>query len=298
MRIYDPRVGRFLSMDPISKSYPMLTPYQFASNTPIQAIDLDGGEAKYVYGYFDEKKERTNLKKTEWLVVNGLTDKASFAAAAQHNTSVGNFSAYTKIRERYNWYEWAAEKTSAKGNYWFAAAADVTSYTMVGAADEMNMFFMNDEHEKILRGANEFLLAENFKNFGKYVLGEGAVSWKGKLYDNLSGSALDNQMVVIEMTTLQGYLDQYKKDYVSKNGQDKWNDLSKGLNNLFNNIFLGTFSPESNKFSQEEFSKKYGKDTKFDFMNLEHRIFQGQKMAEYLRKQNKKDKQTSSAKNE
>jgi RHS repeat-associated protein len=43
-RIYDPRVGRFLSVDPITGKYPELTPYQFASNTPIQAIDLDGME--------------------------------------------------------------------------------------------------------------------------------------------------------------------------------------------------------------------------------------------------------------
>lgn len=45
MRIYDPRVGRFLSVDPLTKDYPELTPYQFASNSPIQAIDLDGLEA-------------------------------------------------------------------------------------------------------------------------------------------------------------------------------------------------------------------------------------------------------------
>ncbi len=44
-RIYNPRLGRFLSMDPLTKSYPMLTPYQFASNTPIWAIDVDGLEA-------------------------------------------------------------------------------------------------------------------------------------------------------------------------------------------------------------------------------------------------------------
>ncbi|MEO6611666.1 MAG: RHS repeat-associated core domain-containing protein [Chitinophagaceae bacterium] len=43
-RIYDPRLGRFLSVDPLTKSYPMLTPYQFASNNPIEAIDLDGLE--------------------------------------------------------------------------------------------------------------------------------------------------------------------------------------------------------------------------------------------------------------
>ena len=44
MRIYDPRLGRFLSEDPITKEYPELTPYQFASNRPIDGIDLDGLE--------------------------------------------------------------------------------------------------------------------------------------------------------------------------------------------------------------------------------------------------------------
>jgi len=44
MRIYDPRLGRFLSRDPLSASYPYYSPYQFAGNTPIQAIDLDGEE--------------------------------------------------------------------------------------------------------------------------------------------------------------------------------------------------------------------------------------------------------------
>jgi len=43
-RIYDPRLGRFLSTDPLSGEYPWYTPYQFAGNTPIQAIDLDGAE--------------------------------------------------------------------------------------------------------------------------------------------------------------------------------------------------------------------------------------------------------------
>ncbi|WP_443938770.1 RHS repeat domain-containing protein [Pedobacter sp. MW01-1-1] len=44
MRIYDSRLGRFKSVDPISKSYPHLTPYQFSSNNPILNVDLDGLE--------------------------------------------------------------------------------------------------------------------------------------------------------------------------------------------------------------------------------------------------------------
>ncbi len=43
-RIYNPRIGKFLSEDPLTKSFPMLTPYQFASNSPIASIDLDGKE--------------------------------------------------------------------------------------------------------------------------------------------------------------------------------------------------------------------------------------------------------------
>lgn len=44
MRIYDGRLGRFLSIDPLTKSYPWLTPYQFSANSPIRFIDLDGAE--------------------------------------------------------------------------------------------------------------------------------------------------------------------------------------------------------------------------------------------------------------
>ncbi|GAA0877020.1 hypothetical protein GCM10009118_34300 [Wandonia haliotis] len=43
-RIYNPRIAKFLSVDPLTASYPWYTPYQFAGNMPIQAIDLDGLE--------------------------------------------------------------------------------------------------------------------------------------------------------------------------------------------------------------------------------------------------------------
>jgi RHS repeat-associated protein len=44
-RIYNPGLAKFLSVDPLFKGYPWLTPYQFASNRPIVAIDIDGLEA-------------------------------------------------------------------------------------------------------------------------------------------------------------------------------------------------------------------------------------------------------------
>jgi RHS repeat-associated protein len=54
-RIYDPRVGRFLSTDPLFEDYPWYTPYQFGGNGPIANIDLDGEEEKYYSLKLDEK---------------------------------------------------------------------------------------------------------------------------------------------------------------------------------------------------------------------------------------------------
>lgn len=47
-RIYDPRLGRFLSVDGLASSFPFFSPYQYAGNTPIQAIDLDGLEPEFI----------------------------------------------------------------------------------------------------------------------------------------------------------------------------------------------------------------------------------------------------------
>ena len=48
-RIYNPRIAKFLSVDPLTNSYPWYTPYQFAGNKPIHCIDLDGLEEKEAF---------------------------------------------------------------------------------------------------------------------------------------------------------------------------------------------------------------------------------------------------------
>ena len=45
--MYNPRLGRFMSEDPLYRKYPMLSSYQYASNRPIQCIDIDGLEAYF-----------------------------------------------------------------------------------------------------------------------------------------------------------------------------------------------------------------------------------------------------------
>ena len=89
MRIYDVRLGRFLSMDPISRQYPELTPFQFASNTPIWALDLDGLEMG-TYGEaqaFGDAFVRKNLKE------KGYSDAEieENSRATRNAIVVGNF---------------------------------------------------------------------------------------------------------------------------------------------------------------------------------------------------------------
>lgn len=47
LRIYDPRLGRFLSVDPLTEEYPWNSSYAFAENDVIRAIDIEGAE-KYI----------------------------------------------------------------------------------------------------------------------------------------------------------------------------------------------------------------------------------------------------------
>jgi len=55
MRIYDPRVGRFLSVDPLTKEYAWNSPYAFAENNVIRSVDLDGSEKQIVTNvYFQD----------------------------------------------------------------------------------------------------------------------------------------------------------------------------------------------------------------------------------------------------
>src|SRR5436309_3571832 len=41
-RLYDPRVGRWLSIDPLQREYPSLSHYGYAANSPLMFMDEDG----------------------------------------------------------------------------------------------------------------------------------------------------------------------------------------------------------------------------------------------------------------
>jgi len=92
-RIYNPSIGKFLSVDPLTKSYPFYTPYQFAANTPIQAIDLDGLEAwkKQWWEDFGDRLVQNLTGAKDLLVDIGTT-----AVNNPHKVHTGAFLAETE----------------------------------------------------------------------------------------------------------------------------------------------------------------------------------------------------------
>ncbi len=65
MRIYDTRLSRFLSVDPLAAKYPMLSPYCFVANNPIYYVDPDGRE---IWIAFDvtNKDGSTSIQKVQY----------------------------------------------------------------------------------------------------------------------------------------------------------------------------------------------------------------------------------------
>lgn len=84
-RIYDPRLVRFKSVDPLANSYPYYTPYQFAGNSPIELIDIDGGEGGKVIidgintivdgikNFFSFKSEREEIQQGASNITEGVS---------------------------------------------------------------------------------------------------------------------------------------------------------------------------------------------------------------------------------
>jgi RHS repeat-associated protein len=68
-RMHDPRVGRFLSLDPLAPQYPHNSPYAFSENRVIDGVELEGAEFKKInppiYGPINMSEQ--DLKRFDYL---------------------------------------------------------------------------------------------------------------------------------------------------------------------------------------------------------------------------------------
>jgi RHS repeat-associated protein len=96
-RIYNPAIGKFLSVDPLTGSYPELTPYQFASNTPVQAIDLDGLERLDMTNINATRRTATiTVVHNAEIVNNSLPAEVSALSDSRYSSRFRNTTLYTR----------------------------------------------------------------------------------------------------------------------------------------------------------------------------------------------------------
>jgi RHS repeat-associated protein len=97
-RMSDPRLGRFFAVDPLTKTYPYLTPYQFASNSPIYLVEVEGLEGTvYVYKRVGDQEVflkkytvdglKSDIKKVAVKDVNSKTVKMEYSLVVPPNVT-------------------------------------------------------------------------------------------------------------------------------------------------------------------------------------------------------------------
>ena len=133
-RNYDPQIGRFPQLDPLTDEYPELTPYQYASDEPIANIDIDGleaGNATKVFNQLQTLQEVVvvgggkavakgasmagnfikGLGKSAWGTVTGLWDAVT--SPIQTLKGIGNLMMQSPQVTQQQMYNAASEKYNA-----------------------------------------------------------------------------------------------------------------------------------------------------------------------------------------
>lgn len=73
-RIYDPRIGRWLSTDPLEVSFSNVSPYNFVLNNPLSNIDPDGRKVKFAQGQnVTEPEHKEMLDRIKFLRIHSST---------------------------------------------------------------------------------------------------------------------------------------------------------------------------------------------------------------------------------
>ena len=88
-RMYDSRLGRFLSVDPLASNFSFKSPYDFAENDVIRCIDLDGAE----------KFKKTGNNKLNVIFTLGVITSGTSSHLERNHEAIINTLDYLKVEE-------------------------------------------------------------------------------------------------------------------------------------------------------------------------------------------------------
>ena len=95
-RIYDSRLGKFLSLDPLQSKFPSLSPYNYAQNSVIAMVDVEGKHGEIVI----TKKSEEKGAKLEKVDINFTLLSTSTGAAKMSGESFNSY-ANESLRQTY-----------------------------------------------------------------------------------------------------------------------------------------------------------------------------------------------------
>jgi RHS repeat-associated protein len=197
MRIYDPRLGRFLSVDPLAAKYPMLTPYCFVANNAIIYIDPDGRDIKpskaflnSLYGAIYQNLYKNNSAYLK--IVNNYNTSKVFNLALNFGDKgvPAGFNAWTTT----NWKAYSSSpKTpiSAESNQAYA----ITPLTSVVTSGDNTYTYERSEIGKartiIHEGSHSYLGAKGIKEGGDHSTFN---AYRSMMVDALKEYNTDNKL--------------------------------------------------------------------------------------------------------
>ena len=248
MRIYDPRIGKFLSTDPLFKSYPELSYYQFASNSPISGVDQDGLEWELSTTNNNLKNKSTTLVPSSKIVTTPSKNQAaglnlgflklskqsydnttwwipttkssgfinnSVTSAWNQNVSGLEFTSQMLTKKGRNQFKASLLNTLVKASYWMeeTSLVDKFDYVYTNAAEkasDVNTY--EDFSGAILLGAaTEGILGPGSSTLSKsvyYTRLERLQIFYRKLEESVGASTADDAIKLINKT-LDGVEDIY-----------------------------------------------------------------------------------------
>jgi RHS repeat-associated protein len=182
-RVYNPRICKFLSVDPLMASYPFYTPYQFAGNKPIIAIDLDGLEEHIVVFTHDQNGRVSKIVVSTFKDLNGNSqdmqarDKNTGALLAKDNVLV--IHKYPKGSPVYE---------------------HLTQLT-----DEMQSALENNNESRPVVNENRTVSGYNTKDFTTRNFEQGTFEWGVKKYEYATSKPkFQGRLVVLGAVFAQG----------------------------------------------------------------------------------------------
>jgi RHS repeat-associated protein len=204
MRIYDTRLGRFLSVDPLAPKFPFYTPYQFAADNPVLSVDIDGLESSNNKNYTEiidpsgnKLKIPSNAKVTghssdPWMShtinVKGEQKPTNDAAGSVYSFSIADKEFVAKYDGNGNFTHYGTGSGADHENYNPDEYIYGTSCTDSQLKYGGNWF---NAYAYLAKG--EF--NANYKYFGfKSDIAFGSATW----YNNTLGGVLTNSLLAVD----------------------------------------------------------------------------------------------------